>query len=1098
MSEAKVSWARPFVGREAELAALRAALASAQQGRGRLVLLTGEPGIGKTRTAEEAARIAREQGLRVHWGRCIEGEAAPTYWPWVQVLRGCVEETEPDELEGLLREPARRIATLVPGLPGADPAPPTSEPDAARLLLFDGVATFLTRLSEKQPAVFVLDDLHWADASSLRMLEFVARAIPDHPILMIGTYREEALRDDDAAARALAGLARVSERLPLRGLDPEEVRRCIALETSSDVSQGLAEQIARASGGNPFFVGEVLRLVGRDGLEVRLPDETRHVIRRRLEPLPPQAREALEVASVIGERFGLELLEAVLDAPRTQVLDALDAGFALLEEDEQRAGSFRFGHGLVRDTLYGDLSRARRAELHARVARELEAQRGGAADPPHGEIAGHHLQSATPEGARKAVDFFIAAAERAVALLAPEQACAHYEQAIRALELAGGDPEAYCRVKLGLGEAVWRTGSDSERARREFSEAAHAAESLGEVQLEAAAALGFAAVRAETGLVDTEQIDLLERALRALGPEPSPARAQLLSRLAVAIYFAPGSVERREALSLDALAMARALGDPISLTAALYARHFTLWRPGTTDERLGLARELVALAQSAGVHEMELEGRAWQLFDLLEQGDMAAFSREQGVYERRGAGVRVPRFAWHAALLRATRAMLAGELERAEQLAQEALELGGDAEPANAAQFFALQLYHVRRDQGRAGELLPVMEDVSARFGAAMPIWRCGLAVALIEVGRLDDARRIFDELAERDFEDLPFDANWLPAMAVLAEMAAALDDVARAETLAARIAPFASQHVVIGTSVVSYGSVERHLGLLDATCGRLEEAAASLRRAREADRKLGAHALVAHVTSDLARVEAARGDADEGARLTAEAASAAQELGLATPGARLPALERSTAPRVVAAPTPQGAAPRRGLFRCEGDVWSISLGGPPLRLRDRKGLAYVATLLAAPGRERHALDLASGGEVSAEGASPGDVAAGDAGALLDETARRAYRQRVEDLEGELDEAERMGDAARVEAARGERDALENELARAFGLGGRARRAGSAAERARINVTRAIRSALRAIRDGDPELARYLETTLKTGTFCAYEPDPRFPVEWDL
>ena len=637
------------------------------------------------------------------------------------------------------------------------------------------------------------------------------------------------------------------------------------------------------------------------------------------------------------------------------------------------------------------------------------------------------------------------------------------------------------------------------------------ARALGAVEPLARAAVGMAAAGAETGVVDTALVSLLEEALQALPSSDSVLRTAVLSRLAVTLYFSKAEA-RRVALSQQAVEMARRLGDTAALAAALMTRHFASWGPGNVEERLSLATELLRVGETAGIPEIILEGHNWRIVDLLEIGDAHGARAEAEAYARVADQLRVPRYRWHATLLRAMFALFEGRFADGEQLAQDALMQGQRAGVQNAMQFFSVQTVLLHRERGGLEELEDGVRSFVEQYPALL-IWRCGLAFLYAELGRATDAQREFERLAGGGFADLPHDANWLPALALLAEVCRFIGDVPRARLLYDLLLPHAGRNVVIATGVVCYGSVAYHLGLLATTLSRWDAAAEHFEQAIEMNARMGSPLWVAYAQLGYARLFLEVAPASSGVhiepyehrdmalhrlQLVVTTAEALGTKSLTTKAAEL----GPAAAGVVPTPTPRGHVARlpglsAGVFRKEGDYWSITFDGTVFRLKDAKGLRCIVQLLRHPTRDFHALEL-DGAERSLPGPSRGTRASGDAGEVLDRQARTAYRRRLAELREELQEAQAFGDLGRLGRAQQEIDIITHELAAAVGLGGRSRHAASSAERARVNVTRAIGTALRRIAANNDALGRYLAATIKTGTFCSYTPDARQPVSWDL
>jgi DNA-binding SARP family transcriptional activator len=456
-----------LVGRDGQLAALDAALTGAAAGRGRVVLVAGEPGIGKTRLAEEVARRATSQGIQVVWGRCYEGEGAPALWPWVQIGRELLAGVAPGELGGVLGRSGAELSQLMPELkevvPGLEP-PPVVELEAARFRLYQAVARLLRRLAETRPLLVIIDDLHWADVASLRLLGFLATELRAARLVVVGTYRDVEVAAGQPLAETLGALARepVVERIVLGGLGEAEVARLITNAVGTRPVASLVRAVHDRTEGNPFFVTELLRLLQSEGklradamaaARRAIPVGVRDVLQRRLARLPEQTNAVLLVGAVAGRAFDLDLVEAVTRLDDERALDAVEAAVmtGLVVEDDQAVGRYRFSHGLVQETIYQQLSRARRVRLHARVGQALVGLHGPD-DPDHMLELAQHAWAAIPVmGAEVAVPHVLAAADHAMARLAYEQA---EQQLRRALKLLGTMGPSAERTRRELGAQV--------------------------------------------------------------------------------------------------------------------------------------------------------------------------------------------------------------------------------------------------------------------------------------------------------------------------------------------------------------------------------------------------------------------------------------------------------------------------------------------------------------------------------------------------------------------------------------------------------------------------------------------------------------------
>jgi tetratricopeptide (TPR) repeat protein len=1089
-----------FVGREPELAALLSGLEDARAGRGRFIALVGEAGVGKTRTLEEFVARAGLPEERILWGRCPEHHGLPAYWPWTQAIGRYLERCDPEGLPRVLGRGAADLAQIIPSigerLGGLEP-PAAFDAAQARLRLFDSMAALLRRTAESEPIVLVLDDLHWADEGSVQLLAFLAPELRRCQTLLLASYRE---REMKRSPRLLAEVARVGERIPMRGLRLDEAERFIRDRVEGDPRQALVAHLHRVSQGNPFFLDELVRMLrkeGRlDGDDVTfggaLPDEVREVIRRNLEPLSAEDRDLLTTAAVIGYDFDVARLRAVAGLPPDRLLERLESAAAagVVEELPGASGQFRFAHMLIRDAFYGELSPLDRARRHRDVGTALEELYRGARDLPCAELARHFVHAAVLGDAGKALEYASRAGQQALGRLAYEESAGHFEVALKILRLDRPDEARELELRLALGQAQTFRG-DHPHARTTFERAAERARALGDAASFARAALGYSFAAPGVGAVYTTLVALLEDALRLLDEEDGPLRAAVLGSLASSLYFSRDE-GRREDLSREAVAMARRVGQADALARALVQRHHVLWGPaGAIADRLALCDEMTELADEHGDRQLALHAQLWRLVDLLEKGDLAALDAALERFAREADHARIPLYRWFAGVVRATRAEIDGRLAESERLAEEALALWQEDPLSLSAQTLALQRLLVRLE---IGELAPLAETFleMARAYPALPGWRSGVALLHAESGRADEARAVLDEFAARDFADLPRDFTFLSSLASFALVAHSLRDVDHATVLYERLLPFAERYVSVGFAAGSFGAAARYLGLLAATTGRLDDAVRHLEAALAVNRALGSRPLVAQTQCDLAQVLLARHERARAETLLEEARETAKQLGLA----RL--LARCGAPGGVAE-----ASARRtvdAVFHRDGTHWTIRFDGRTVRMKHAKGSEYLAVLLRSPGREVHVLDLAAGGPVESPVAGAPEAvrvdSAGDAGDVIDPQARTAYRRRLAELAGELEEARSFHDTVRAERLQDEIDTITQELSRALGLGGRHRKAGSAAERARVNVSRAIAAVLKKISEEHPALGEHLAARVHTGTFCSYDPDPLVTVEW--
>ena len=1016
-----------LVGRQLTVDALRSAADAAMAGAGGVVLLAGEAGMGKTALAAEAAAYAKARGAVAVWGSCWEGEGAPGYWPWIQVVRALARDGGGGEAVLAMLTGANEASDGVLG-----------DEAAVRFRTYDATAAYLRERSVVRPLVVVLDDLHWADISSLRLLLFLVRQLRDGSALVIGTYRDvEVMLGEHPARGLLAGLAGQAGLLQLAGLTASEVGQLLKQVCGERPPAALAATVHERTGGNPFFVQQSARLLVAQGAPLDLalvtgvPRAVGDVLTRRLARLPGDVADLLAIAAVAGKRFAIAAVAGIAGLPAEDVMPRVDMAVRAGVVEQDSPGGGRFSHDLFREVIYEGLPAARRSALHLAVAELLERDADLAA--PAAQIA-YHRTMALPLGDRgQALAALIEAGREATARMAFDEAAGHLG---RAVEVAGGLPAAGLGVLCEYGDALRRTGNSGD-ARSAFLTAARRARAAGDTAVLARAAFGLHRVATMTESSRADVIALLDEALAALGPRQADMRWLLTASLARELIDGPDR-DRPRAVALGAAAVdgARAAGAQTregrrALAYALFALCDVRWEPGAAAERLRIAGELAVAAAAAGETELLLEAHLSRLVALLELGD-PAFAAQLDAFSRLAEDAAIPRYLYLARSRRATLASLTGPPELADELIESAAAYGeriGEPDTWGVQSSQLIGLAFIRHDWTRLNGL------AAARGQALTPpefAWH-ERSWLLIEAGDRDGAAALVASMPVS-----PAAYRWRHAAMLTtdAELAAAVADRARCATLYEQLLPLADEFAVVGSAVFSTGPVALQLGLLAAALGRRDDAARHLKDAAARSDRLGARLHGDRARAELERLPSARDQAD----------------GSGEPNE----------------------------FRRDGEVWTLAFAGRRAQLRDAKGLRDLAVLLAAPGQEVAAADLVTGTvrPVQVFGADP----------VLDERARAAYRARLADLDDELAEADAHHDIGRSARLAAERDALIDELARATGLGGRRRRLGDAAERARTTVTARIRDAIGRIERAHPELGRHLRASIVTGTRCAYRP----------
>jgi tetratricopeptide (TPR) repeat protein len=786
-------------------------------------------------------------------GRCYEGEGAPSYWPWLQALRPYVQERPVAELIDQMGAGAADIAQIVPEVRDRIPdlpSPPALDPDQARFRLFDSIAGFLRNASRRQPIVLVLDDLHWADESSLLMLQFLSRELQDMRVFVIATYRDQEIDQQHPLTQTLAQLSRErgSDRVHLGGLVQDDVGRFVQMTAGLVPPPALVHAVYRETEGNPFFVSEVVRLLVANGEMERagtdaswtpsIPQSVREVVGRRLVRLSEECNRILTVASIIGREFTLAALERLTDLSEDALLDVLEEALGARvvgEEPGRDVGRFRFSHALIRETLYDELTKTRRVRLHRQIADVLEDLYGLERDAHAAELAYHFFEARDFD---KAVDYARRAGERAIALLAYEDAVAQFQRALSALNMQQThDDMLRCEVYLSLGDAQLKSG-DIPAMRSSFEDAGKLAAGLNAPQQLARAALGLGSGEDDFIGRDEALVALLNEALAAMTGEDSALKAMVQARLAP-ILLDFGKNAEGLSMSQQAVNTARRIGDATTLVRALNARHETLWDPDNLDERLAIAREAVALADGIDDKVAAWYTHNWLLTDLLELGQLLEAEREVSTLLGLAEELRQPYWMAHSQTISATFSLAAARFEEAEDVIEETGVIGRRLR-AQIIEFYSdMQLFALRREQGRMAELDALMERWISDESNLGRVARLA-AIRHMELGDDAAARRCFELVAADGFSALPRNNLWVDTLCNLADVCSFLGDRDRAMVLIQWLAPYADRCAVFG-DIVCRGSISRYLGMLATTTGQWDEADGYFERARETDERIGA-----------------------------------------------------------------------------------------------------------------------------------------------------------------------------------------------------------------------------------------------------------------
>jgi class 3 adenylate cyclase len=873
----------PFAGRQRELRDLRAAVDHAMSGHGAAILITGEQGVGRSRLASEADTYAELRGATVLWGRCADSEGAPSYWPWIQVIRSYARTVDADVLRADLGGESAEIAQLVPEVReqiGEFDEPQPAEPSQARFRVLDAVTTFLHNVARRQPLVLVLDDIHDADLPSLELLRHLARELENTRVLVLATGVDDIEAGSVADLRGSLERTRAFSHMPLRPLTPQDVRALLEGMAGHPVVEpaevAFVELVARESGGNPYFIDATLRhlieigALYRDGTHWRsdaqrlkdlpIPPTLRDAALRQIERLSATSRELLSVAAVLGREFSITVLAAVADVDPLVLADHLSEGTrsGIVAEVPDGADRYAFTHHAARETLYEQLPAARRMQLHRRVGEVLEDRYDARIEAHLAELA-HHFAAAAPTGvADKAVDYSWWAGERAVQVCAFEEAVEHFQRAAKLVAYIDDAPERRCELQLALGDALWRAGREDE-AKKTFLGAADLARRLGLGDAYARAALGYGCGPGGFSLESAstrELIGLLRSALTMLPTRDGVRHVRLLARLAVELHFHSGAGSADDdALSREAMAMADRLGDTRMQLLALYSRQWATMGPDDLDAKLAAGEEITRLARIVGDQEMEFAGHHLRLLALLQLADLRSVDAEIRACARLAADLRQPRYEWQLMSLRAMRALTKGRLAEGAALAHEALAVGsGDL----AALTFGAHDTIVRWGRGGLGELL----DGAAYFATAYPgsAWPAVQAWMLVQTSDRDAARPLYDAIVRKDVRARRRDQDWMTETAILAHTALEFDDGATGAVLHDLLSPHRDDLVPVLSGVASLGPAAAYAGFAAHAAGDLDTALEHYATAVRLEARLDAVFL-----SPLVRLEAARAHVSRG-----------------------------------------------------------------------------------------------------------------------------------------------------------------------------------------------------------------------------------------
>ncbi len=1014
-------------GREPLLARLAEVVNRARRD-GSIAVVVGQAGIGKTSLVHEALERASPAEGRVGWGTCIDGAVAPGYWPWTQALDGIARNIGLQHAREAAGDDRSLLSAIVTAL--GDEIGSGTE-GAVPVVLWDAVARWLQSLAAEAAMCIVLDDLHWADDSSLELFGFFAtRHMPG--VCLIGMYRPDEL--GERAHRLLSSVISHADHIQLDGLDASAVHALVESVLGRPVADDVSDEIHRRSAGHPFFARELALLSATPSPVATLPGAIRDAIERRLHRFDQPTLAALETLSMIGNDAAVDVVAGALGIPINEVelavRDAVDSGVVLEGDD----GRLRLAHDLLRETLLRGLDPSRRVTTHRSIAIALERRAGlGMASVNAAEIARHFTAAITLDGPARATRWALAAANADCRALAFTEAAGHLRR-LRA-GAAAADVElpddSLIDVLLAEAEALIRGGSPLD-AKGLLRVAHDLALQCSDVRRVAHVALVATQLGSRFATRRDDAIADLQAALEHLGGADLILEARLTATLARELQHSVAEERPRAGpLSARALELGREAGDSGALLACLLARHDVLWTPGNADERSAVAREIVAVARRARDSEHLAEGLLLLANAELERGSasyLTALDECLDLLDELGQ----PRHRYTAETRRAALALLQGDLDDAAARIDSATALGTRIREPDTGNVRMSQRLELVRSRG-IGDELRAFADEAIEHWTGAPVHANAVAAGFhARAGDIERARRHTAVVLDLGTWRVDRSYLWSVFVRELSWAAIALGDRDLCEQLLIDVAPLAATCGVNGAVVAFGGSHAHTAGLLAEALGRLDESERQFARARAVYERLGARPWLAELDQRLA----------------------------------------GAPPRT----TSDSAAASEATFRRAGGMWHISFAGRHASVVDSKGIGDLAVLLANPGVDVHALRLM--GSVDGSGA---------AGTMADRAALDTYRRRLADLDDDAEQAARDHDIARIERTATEREALLAELRRVTtATGGQRQFANHPAERARKAVSARIRAAITAIAEVLPELADHLDGTIVTGTHCRY------------
>ncbi len=853
-----------MVGRESEHATLTEAFAEAEIQQGNITLIRGEPGIGKSYLAWSFSEKVRATGARVVFGQCHETLGSPPFWPWLQVLKALYASGNTATVPS---------ATIFESMTAAAPTMENNAPStfasnvgnagSEQFLLFNRIANLLAETASGQTLLIVLDDLHWADRSSLLLLTHLCRKLAAHPIMIVGTYREMEVTRKHPLFKSLGEIGREAKlrRIGLKGLSPQDVSGFLAKSVEQTLPQALVNELYEKTEGNPLFVSEVANILQQEKhllcgrqLALEIPDGIQEAIGRRLNLLSDACNEMLLLASVIGRHFSLRVLNPLMpEVNQLELLNTLEEATnrGILNDSNTAAGEFQFSHVLIRDILYGELSLAKKICLHSKVADTLVDLEAKGAQQSPGEIARHYYQALQSGRGDQALDFAVRAAEHAYNLSAFDESHGYYELALDIISIDEGDHDVLKVQSLlnmvkchhAIGRPNPEVIASLNHCLKESRKIKHYA-----TFVDAACRKAY---QVRAGIDVEEALNDIDEALGYVPATDLNGRANVLAFRAMALTF---NNRRREAeeVAYSAIDVASQSGDWHAHVNALCTALLVLrGRPEKLSERIQLGEKALQVAQASTDDFVSMDPLEWLILSYQELGD---FNRSRQLVAILSSSVKETyRFKPHYFSVGASAclALFAGQWALSEGLIEDAVELGSDSLDGGAEGVYGAQMFLMNRELGRLPMIYTALQHLVSDH---TPMWKPGLLATYTDLDLLSDAKPLYETLTTDEFGAVAEDELQLTCLVYLSETCMALNDASKAAGLFHRLLPYSGQMISHPTAVC-YGPADMYLGMLSSVMNNLDEAEKFFVSATTLSTKAGQNMWHAHIKYRHAQV---------------------------------------------------------------------------------------------------------------------------------------------------------------------------------------------------------------------------------------------------